>query len=82
MENGINIELILAWAAAHNWAELAIDDWNVIGGSETKWRLFAKYVSTLQADPQAETDRLRYGRLAELAVVVYCDRERENGRQP
>jgi len=82
MENGINIELILAWAAAHNWAELVIDDWNLVGGSETKWRLFTKYVSTPQDHPRAETDRLRYGRLAELAVVVSCDREQENGKQP
>jgi len=78
--NGINIEAILTWAESRGWPEVAIDDWNLVGGTETKWRLFAKYVSTPRADPKAETDRLRYGRLAEL--VVAADRLRQTTDEP
>jgi len=70
VEGSINVPAILTWAEARGWPEVVIDDWNLIGGNETKWRLFAKYVSTPQDHPKAETDRLRYGRLAELAVAA------------
>ena len=73
--SGINTQAILNWAEARGWPEVAIDDWNLVGGNEAKWRLFAKYVSTPQNHPRAETDRLRYGRLAEL--VVAADRLRQ-----